>query len=84
MEENMKTRTLLLSAAAVGLLLTGASAQTTRDEQPRSGNQTRSQDVRPQGSQAERIHEPNRQPAAAQSSAPAQAVSLRRKSIFTS
>jgi hypothetical protein len=72
MEENMRTRTrLLLSAAAAGLLLTGASAQTTRDEQPRAGNQTRSQDVRPQGSQAERIQDPNRQQAAPQSSAPA-------------
>jgi hypothetical protein len=67
MEENVTTRTrLLLSAAAVGLMLTSASAQ-TRDEQPRSGSQIRSQDTRPQGSQVERIQEPSRQRAEPQS-----------------
>jgi hypothetical protein len=74
MEENMRTRTgLLLSAAAVGLLLTGASAQTLRDEQPR-GNQAGSQDTRPQGSQVDRIQDPSRQRAEPQpqNRAPAQ------------
>jgi hypothetical protein len=68
MEENMKLRTtLLMSAAAAGLLLTGASAQTVRDEQPRAGSTTRDSGPQP----AQRTPDMNRQQAAPQSTAPA-------------
>jgi hypothetical protein len=54
-------RQLFLSAAAVALLVTGAAAQTTRDEQPRAGSQARSLESTPQRRQVERIPDVNRQ-----------------------
>jgi len=67
----MRTQ-LFLGSAAVVLLLTGAAAQTTRDEQPRAGSQSRSQEG-VQHQPVERIQDMNRQKGnTAQSAQPAQ------------
>jgi hypothetical protein len=64
----MNTRTqLLLGAAAIGALLTGAAAQTMRDEAPRAG-QSRSQQGQPQ--QVDRIQDTNRQRSEPQNAQP--------------
>lgn len=69
MEEKVRTRTqLFLGTAAIGLLLTGAAAQTTRDEQPRAGGQSRSEQSQRQ--QVERIQDTNRQKAEPQNTQP--------------
>jgi len=52
---------LFLSVAAVALLVTGAAAQATRDEPPRSDSRSRAQQSAPQRPQIERIPDVNRQ-----------------------